>query len=214
MDLVFVRHAESLGNAQGRWQGRDDAELTDLGRQQAARLRERFVSEGFVPTHVYASPLSRTYETARIVSAAWDRAIVPWDDLMETDVGVFSGMAWADIEREFPKIAREFSQTRDWDLVPGAETSGERRERARGVVQKLIADHYNGDTVLVVTHGGIFQHIFAVLMHSERFWGLSVGNTAVFEFRLDVDRWHQTGLAITNPDLWRINRFNDVSHLV
>ena len=70
MDLVFVRHAESLGNAQGRWQGRRDSELTDLGRRQAAKLRERFASEGFEPTHIYASPLSRTHETARIVSIA------------------------------------------------------------------------------------------------------------------------------------------------
>jgi len=26
MDLVFVRHAETLGNAQGRWQGRQDSD--------------------------------------------------------------------------------------------------------------------------------------------------------------------------------------------
>ena len=213
MDLVFVRHAESLGNAQGRWQGRRDSELTDLGRAQAAKLRERFASEGFEPTHIYASPLSRTSETARIVSAAWDRAIVPWDDLMEIDVGVFEGKTWDEIEREFPDLARDFAATRDWDRVPDAETLGQRRERALRAVRRLIADHSNEDTVLAFTHGGIIQYLFAALMDFERLWGMSVRNTALFEFTLDVDRWHQDGHAITNSTLWRINRFNDASHL-
>ena len=213
MKLVFVRHAESLGNAQGRWQGRQDSELTDLGRGQAARLRERFDSEGFEPTHVYASPLSRTYETAGIVSTGWERAIVPWDDLMEIDVGVFSGRTWDEIQRDFPEVASGFADTRNWDLVPGAETLGERQARARRAVQRLIADHSNEDTVLAFTHGGIIQHLFAFLMGSERFWGMSVRNTALFEFTMDVDRWHQDGTAMTNPTLWRINRFNDASHL-
>ena len=213
MDLVFVRHAESLGNAQGRWQARQDSELTELGRQQAATLRERFASEGFEPTHIYASPLSRTYETARIVSSAWDHTIVPWDDLMEIDVGVFSGKTWDEIVGDFPDVAREFADTRDWDLVPGAETIGERQRRAGRAVQRLIADHSNEDRVLAFTHGGIIQHLFAVLMDSERLWGMSVRNTAVFDFTLDVDRWHQDGIAMTNPTLWRINRFNDASHL-
>ena len=213
MDLVFVRHAESLGNAQGRWQGRQDAGLTDLGRRQAAKLRERFASEGFDPTHIYASPLSRTHETARIVSAGWDHAVVPWDDLMETDVGVFSGRTWDEIERDFPDVARDFAETRDADKIPGAETMGERRGRASRAVQRLIADHSNGDRVLAFTHGGILQHLFAALMGSERLWGLSVRNTALFDFTLDVDRWHQGGTAMTNANLWRINRFNDASHL-
>ena len=213
MELVFVRHAESLGNAQGRWQGRQDSGLTDLGRRQAAKLGERFASEGFEPTHIYASPLSRTYETARIVSTAWDRAIAPWDDLMEIDVGVIEGKTWDEFVRDYPDVARGFDETRDWDRVPGAETLGERRGRARGAIERLVADHSNEDRVLAFTHGGIIQHLFAVLMDSERLWGMSVRNTALFDFTLDVERWHQDGIAMTNPTLWRINRFNDASHL-
>ena len=213
MELVFVRHAESLGNEQGRWQGRQDSELTDLGRRQAATLQGRFASEGFEPTHIYASPLSRTYETAHIVSTGWDRAIVRRDDLIEIDVGVFSGKTWDEIVQEFPDLAREFAETRNWDRVPGAETLGASRERARGALQRLIADHSNKDRVLAITHGGIIQHLFAVLMDSERLWGVSVRNTAVFDFTLDVDRWHQDGTAMRNSTLWRINRFNDASHL-
>ncbi len=90
---------------------------------------------------------------------------------------------------------------------------GQRRGRALRAVRRLISDHSNEDKVLAFTHGGIIQHLFAVLMDSERLWGMSVRNTALFEFTLDVDRWHQDGSAITNSTLWRIHRFNDASHL-
>ena len=86
-------------------------------------------------------------------------------------------------------------------------------ERARGAVQRLISEHSNDDRVLVFTHGGILQHIFAVLMDSDRLWGMSARNTAVFDFTLDVERWHQDGITMTDSTLWRINRFNDASHL-
>ena len=92
MNLIIVRHAESTGNAEDRLQGQHDFPLSERGRRQAALLRGRFESEGYEPTHIYSSPLSRTLETARIASAGWDLPITEWDDLMETDIGVFSGL--------------------------------------------------------------------------------------------------------------------------
>ena len=119
MKLTIARHAQSTGNARGRWQGRDDTRLTDLGRKQASLLGERFRAEGYRPSHIYSSPLSRTYETAQIASSAWDLPIVPIDDLMETDVGVFTGLNWEEIESSMPEIAREFAATRNTDIIEG-----------------------------------------------------------------------------------------------
>lgn len=213
MNLTIVRHAESSGNAAGRWQGRDDTHLTDLGRRQADLLRRRFLAEGFRPTRLYASPLSRTCETARIASADWDVPIVRWDDLMETDVGVFTGLTWEEVETRMPETARAFVEMRDMDLVEGAESYAQRRARAGRVVDRLIDDHSNEDVVMLVSHGGIMQVIFARLMGSERLWGLSIRNTAVFRFRIDVDRWSLDGPPLGNQSLWRIEAFNDASHL-
>ena len=213
MKLRIVRHAESTGNAQGRWQGRDDFPLTDLGREQAAKLRDRFAVEEYRPSHIYASPLSRTFETAQIASSAWGLPITPVDDLMETDVGVFSGMSWEDIEEQMPEVAREFADTRNFDVIDGAETFSQRSERARRVVDMITDDHADDDSVLVFSHGGIMQHIFAQLVGTDMLWGLSVRNTAVFEFTIAVDRWRLDGHNRANMNLRRINLFNDASHL-
>ncbi len=215
MELRIVRHAESTGNAAGRWQGRDDTQLTTLGREQAAKLGRWFASEGYRPSHIYASPLSRTYDTARIASAHVGLAasVMRWDDLMETDVGVFSGLNWEDIETRYPEIAAEFAETRNMDIVEGAETLAERWARAKRVVDKVIADHGNEDSVLLVSHGGFMQFVFAQLVGANRLWGLSVRNTGVFDFSVDVEKWHLGGYALGNVNVCRINRFNDVGHL-
>ncbi len=213
MNLRIVRHAESAGNAQGRWQGRNDTRLTDLGREQAARLGRRLEAEGYRPSRIYASPLSRTFDTARIASSYLELPIVRWDDLIETNVGVFSGLTWREVETRFPKIAREFAETRNTDIIEGAETLAEKRARVQRVVDKVIADHQNDDQVLLFSHGGIMQFIFAQLVGSNRIWGVSIRNTGVFDFTIDVDQWHLDGYALGNTNLCRINRFNDTRHL-
>ena len=213
MNLRIVRHAESTGNAQGRWQGRNDTQLTDLGREQAAKLRERFTAESYQPSHIYSSPLSRTFETAQIASGAWGIPIVQVDDLMETDVGVFTARTWQEIEEQMPEVAREFAVSRNLDIVDGAETYAQRMDRAQRVIDLLTGKHTDDDSVLVFSHGGIINHIFAQLVGTQRMWGLGVRNTAVFEFTIAVDRWQLDGHDRFNSNLRRINLFNDASHL-
>ena len=213
MNLIIVRHAESTGNAEDRLQGQHDFPLSERGRQQAARLRDRFESEGYVPTHIYSSPLSRTLETARIASAGWEVPITEWDDLMETDIGVFSGLTWDDVQARFPEMARRFAETRNMDVVEGAETFEQRKERGSRVVDRVMGEHSNDDRVLIFSHGGIMQHQIARVMGTSRLWGLSIRNTAVFEFTVDADGWRSDGQETVNLNSWRIGRFNDASHL-
>ena len=62
--LILVRHGESVANAQGLLLGRTDAELTELGRAQAAAvpaLLTRAVAE------VRTSPLARARDTAELL---------------------------------------------------------------------------------------------------------------------------------------------------
>ena len=213
MNLMIVRHAESTANSEDRWQGRADFRLSKVGRWQADRLRLRLERERYRPTHIYTSPLSRASETARIVASNWDRPIKAWDELTEIDVGVIAGLTPAEVEEQFPEVARSLAASRDFGLVDGAETHNDRTVRAQRLVDRLIREHYNKDRVLLFTHGGILVHIIERLLGTDRLWGLGVHNTAVFDFSIDVDNWHLEGQIRANINLWRINRFNDARHL-
>lgn len=213
MNIRLIRHAESTGNVENRWVGRVDVPLSDVGRLQAVRLRSRLEEEGYVPTHIYASPLSRAFETARIAGANWDCPVEPWGDLVELKVGVFSNLTGEEIEKAFPALAREFAATHNFDIIDGAETNEECNARAQRVLDRLSAAHNNSDRVMLFSHGGILRYLISRLLGTEQVWSLEINNTAIFEFTVDVDSWEQAPKTRTNLSLWRIDRFNDTRHL-
>ena len=210
---MLVRHAESTGNVENRWTGLTDAPLSEIGRRQAERLRDRLVKEGYVATHVYTSPLSRASETARIVSSGWSCPLEPWDDLVEIDVGTFSDLTPAEIEERFPSVVREFVATRNFDVIEGAETHIKCIARAKRVVDRLVSIHDDKDQVMLFSHGGIMHHIISRLLGTEQVWHFEIHNTAVFEFTIDVASWNLDPSIRTNVKQWNINRFGDTRHL-
>ena len=213
MKLVLVRHGVTLGNTEGRLQGHVDFSLSEEGRSQAKRLRDRFEEEGFQPTHIYTSPLLRAAETAKIVGLLWPIPIEPWDDLTEQNGGVFDGLTWDEVATQYPKLYPASGELIDWESVDGAESNSLMSSRAARLINTVISGHANNDTVLIFAHGGIIQHMVASLLGTDRFWGIGVSNTAIFEFSIDQTRWFGRGVERQNNLIWWIVRFNDASHL-
>ena len=71
MRIILIRHGQSTGNTERRFQGQSKDprfHLTELWKQQANKLKQRFIDENVSPTHIYSSPLKRVKETAEIIS--------------------------------------------------------------------------------------------------------------------------------------------------
>ena len=68
MRLYLMRHGETDWNTKGLIQGSTDVPLNENGRKLAEMTREGFLSEGIAFTRIFASPLVRAHETAKIVA--------------------------------------------------------------------------------------------------------------------------------------------------
>jgi len=198
---------------EGRWQGHSDYPLSNLGYTQAKRLERHLKVRRFVPTHVYTSPLCRAAQTAGILVKSWSGEVTEWDELKEFDVGLVSGLTREEAQRKLPHIDFDIEESRQLAGVEGAESLIARRDRGKLIADKLVADHKNENTVLVVSHGGILQHAIAALLGTRRVWGYTTRNTAVFDFDVDVENWHGEGEQLIRTTGCRINRFNDITHL-
>ena len=64
--VFMVRHGATVLSAEDRFAGVTEVELSDEGREETRRLAERLSREKI--SAVYASPLGRTVETARILA--------------------------------------------------------------------------------------------------------------------------------------------------
>ncbi|HEY9663085.1 MAG TPA: histidine phosphatase family protein [Allocoleopsis sp.] len=67
LKLLFIRHAQSVGNQEKRMQGHGEYELSTLGKQQAEKLAQRLLTEAWHPSYVYSSPLKRAVQTTEIL---------------------------------------------------------------------------------------------------------------------------------------------------
>src|SRR6266513_2991795 len=64
--IFLVRHGATVLTKEDRFAGATDVELSDEGREQVRRLAVRLGGEKIAA--IYASPLGRTVETARILA--------------------------------------------------------------------------------------------------------------------------------------------------
>lgn len=69
LKLLFIRHAQSVGNQQKRMQGNGEFELSEEGKHQAEKLAQRLLAESWYPSRVYSSPLKRAVQTTEILLA-------------------------------------------------------------------------------------------------------------------------------------------------
>ena len=95
--LYLIRHAEAAGNAEGRIMGQRDLPLTDRGREQAQALGEWCARQGLVFGTVFASDLSRAWDTAAILARATaSPAPVARPGLREVGRGELEGRTYAE----------------------------------------------------------------------------------------------------------------------
>lgn len=152
MRLLLIRHAESIGNAESRLQGRADFPLSEKGLEQAHRLADRLRHNP--PDVLFASPLLRASRTAAIIGDAVGRPVRPLSDVMEYDFGEVSGMPWSEIRERYPEqTAVQRRRVGEYPAWPGEEGREAFRERVCSALWALDA-RYPDQTVAVVTHGG------------------------------------------------------------
>jgi len=158
-EIILIRHGQSTANASGVWQGQLDYPLSDEGRQQAGHAGLVLSGETF--DAMYASPLSRAFETAGIIAreAGFLGKITPIDGLTERHGGVLQGHTWAEQEADNPDFARKFlnlPEEERWMLV-GAETDEEILARFERAISDIAARHSSGSRVAAVSHGGVMR---------------------------------------------------------
>lgn len=124
--------------------------LTTLGRDQARVLAESMESEKIA--RVWTSDMARAVQTGEIVAARLGVDVVVRRGLREFGVGDAAGTTG-----DPDPFAATFAAWLDSDLtarIPGAESGVEVVERYEAVLDE-IADSHRGESVLVVSHGGV-----------------------------------------------------------
>ena len=156
--FVFLRHGESIGNAQARWQGQSDYPLTEKGRAQVQALAERWKSEAATFDRIIASPLGRAKETAEIIASALGVPVEYDPILLERHIGEMEGLT-ADEVRKRPQPP----YVTPYDSI-GGEGEGDWALflRAGQALHRLL--RRPAGSYLVVSHGGLLNQLMNAII--------------------------------------------------
>ncbi len=198
--LLLVRHGATAATEENRFSGASGAELSELGRWQAARLGERLADQAV--TTIYSSALSRAMDTARIIGSQCGLEPVARDGLQEIHHGHWEGMKREEVESQF---GAEYAA---WEADPftfapaGGESGVAVLARALPVIREIVTAH-PGEQVLVVSHKATLRLILSSLL--------------AFDPRGYRDRLDQAPACLNvvdfrDPVRARLMLFNDTSH--
>ena len=152
--LVLMRHAQTPWNIEGRVQGHCDVPLDDAGRAQATRIAGVLARAHAVA--LWTSDLARARETAEIVAGACGLRVRLDKRLRETDVGERVGLTAAEYAARFPAEYASREAERPL-LVPGEESAATVAERMAAVLRECLGTLADGQTGLVIAHGGCLR---------------------------------------------------------
>jgi broad specificity phosphatase PhoE len=179
--LILARHGEAEYEVE-EWAD-EGGSLTPLGRQQAATLGESLA--GRRVAHVWSSTYARAVQTGEIAAARLGVGVTTRIALCEFRLGDLVGQP-----KDLDALASSYFAWLDGDLdarIAGGESGHELVARVRGVLQE-IADAHPGETVLVVTHGGVIRVAVPALCQMS-VAPSELDNAGSAELLVDADGW-------------------------
>ena len=179
--LILARHGEAEYEVE-EWAD-EGGSLTPLGRQQAATLGESLA--GRRVAHVWSSTYARAVQTGEIAAARLGVGVTTRIALCEFRLGELVGQP-----KDLDALASSYFAWLEGDLdarIAGGESGHELVARVRGVLQE-IADAHPGETVLVVTHGGVIRVAVPALCQMS-VSPSELDNAGFVELSVDSDGW-------------------------
>ncbi len=194
MRLLLVRHAQTIENAEGRFQGHIHGRLSPLGKKQTRALANALKGESI--DYFFGSPLGRAKETLEAVRRYHpDIRPVFTEALMERGKGIWEEML---IREAVEKDSSLLSNMRKMDYRPkGGESLNDVQKRLKPFLKRL-EKLGEDETALVVGHGILNCELMRLLLKTEAHYAQE--NTCINEIIWRKDRVH-------------VVRINDVAHL-
>ena len=151
--FIVVRHGETNYNRQEIIQGWQQSELSSNGLEQAKSVAKDLPG---TPDVIISSDLLRCRQTTEIISLDLPGVPIFYD--------------WRFRERSFGNLENQPSSSVDWDIffahediIPENNVEPEQHLNERLKLGIRSTEMIGADTILLVTHGGIFNRFGALL---------------------------------------------------
>ncbi len=175
--LYIMRHGKTDWNVKHKLQGKTDIPLNEEGRLMARQVKEECDKIHF--DVCYSSPLTRAYETAKIVLDSRNVPIIIDARLAEMGFGDYEGTENSFKMPDCPINVLFNSPELYRSSIGGAETFEELYDRTGGFIKEVIEPGlHEGKDILIMGHGAMNASIICQIkkLPIERFWSAGLEN--------------------------------------
>ena len=191
MQIILVRHGETIANKEQLVLGTSDVPLTELGRDQAKAATKKISLMDPSPTILFSSPYQRAKETARYISNYTNLNPIFIDGLKEMNSGEMEGIKASDMNDKYPDYMKSWRRDHSTARPPGGETLGEVHTRAWKSILNIF-DEYNESLVVVVAHlfpiQGILCNVLGIKSNNFEKLVIDLGSLSFIEIENDSSR--------------------------
>lgn len=186
MQLMLVRHGETVHNVAGIAQGWNDSALSERGERQVLALADRLKASGV--TALYSSPLGRALATAEMVSQATGLPVTVLEELREMNYGTWEGRSFLDVRKVDEDAYQRWIADEEAACPEGESHADVRRrvERAFGLMSAAGTAR-----PVAITHGTAIRISITALLElptmAARYFAQD--NAAINTFFRRSDRW-------------------------
>lgn len=157
--LVITRHGQSIANAERRFAGHSDFDLSELGHRQA-KLTSEFICSHEKIDVIYSSDLKRAYNTALPTAERLGMEIIATEELREIFAGEWEALTTDEIAEMYPEDFGVWKNDYAASRCTGGESTAEVYRRVLPTIDKIAREN-EGKTVLVSTHATLVRALSA-----------------------------------------------------
>ncbi len=179
-EIYLVRHGETEWNKIGKYQGRTDIPLSQKGLDQAALCAEALRSKKI--DRIITSDLSRAKVTAETIRKFHQSATFTIDKrLQELNFGDWETLTYDEINERWPGQIHAMYKNPETMTIQNGESFFDLQVRAWAALEEELSRSKDGDTILVVCHGGTIRTLICKLLdiNLRHCWNFRNGNTAI-----------------------------------
>lgn len=197
-NIYLIRHGITDWNEIGKIQGFKESNLTEIGKKQAQLAGQAFKN---IPLNIiYTSPLSRAYDTAKIINENKDLKIIKTDLLKEGNFGIWEGKTLDQVlEIDKENYEKWLSYPEDCQIEDG-ENLADIRLRSKEFLKSI--ENRPEENILIVAHSSILKILILTILDipNEHFKNLSLSNTGIS--KIEVKTYNKV-----------LKYYNSTSHL-
>ncbi len=164
MRYILVRHVETQGNVERRFNGHTESPYTKRGLKMKAVLIKELeaLHEKWPITHIYASPILRARTIGEALSKRIQIPLVVEDDLKEFNFGIFDGLTAEEAMKRDPQAWKRWMANYNFETLPQGENYRDYHRR----MGDFIKNHpmAEDETTVIIAHGGTVHSLLLNLL--------------------------------------------------